>query len=97
MKRLREAPPRTIPGHDLISVDDYKDGAVKHIDNGKRNIALPSSDVLKFVYSGGFTVVIRPSGTEPQLKLYYSAAGKTRCEALSELNAFEHEFEESMG
>jgi Phosphomannomutase len=97
MKRLRAEPPKSIPGHELVSVDDYKNGATKHIDGGKRDIALPPSDVLKFIYSGGFSVVIRPSGTEPQLKLYYSAGGTTRCEALSGLNEFAHEFEETVG
>ncbi len=97
MTRLRAEPPKEIPGHKLEVVDDYINGAVKYIDNGARSITLPPSDALKFVYSGGFSVVIRPSGTEPQLKLYYSAGGKTRCEALSALEAFAHEFEESMG
>lgn len=97
MKMLREAPPKTIPGRELVAVEDYKNGDTKYIDGGRREIKLPPSDVLKFIYSDGCTVVIRPSGTEPQLKLYYAAGGATREEALAELDSFAGVFEETVG
>ncbi len=97
MKRLREAPPQEIPGRELLSVEDYKNGDTRKIDGGTREVKLPPSDVLKFNYSGGCSVVIRPSGTEPQLKLYYAAGGTTREAALAELDAFAGAFEETVG
>lgn len=48
---------------------------------------LPKSDVLKFSLEGGSTVVIRPSGTEPKLKMYISVTTEDRQEA----DAVEHQ------
>ena len=45
---------------------------------------LPKSDVLKFLLSGGVTVVVRPSGTEPKLKVYISVIAGNETEAMAE-------------
>ena len=42
---------------------------------------LPKADVLKFYLDGGTTLVVRPSGTEPKLKLYLSVTAKDETEA----------------
>ena len=97
MKMLREGPPKSIPGRELVAVEDYKNGDTKYIDGGKREIKLPPSDVIKFTYSDGCSVIVRPSGTEPQLKLYYAAGGTTREQALAELDSFIGTFEEAVG
>ena len=47
---------------------------------------LPKSDVLKFILEGGCTLVVRPSGTEPKLKLYLSVSAQSR-EAAQEAEA----------
>jgi phosphoglucomutase len=58
-------------GLKVLGVLDYKDG----LDG------LPPSDVLKFKLEGGSTVVIRPSGTEPKLKAYFSASADSEIAA----------------
>ena len=52
----------------IVKVYDYEKG----IDN------LPKSDVLKFVFVDGSWIAIRPSGTEPNIKVYYSVKGNDR-------------------
>ena len=97
MKMLREAPPKSIPGRELVAIKDYKNGDTSYIDGGKREVKLPPSDVLKFTCSDGCEVIIRPSGTEPQLKLYYAAGGETREGAQGQLESFIGAFEETVG
>ena len=60
MARLRSAPPKTLAGRAVTSVDDLSGG----LDD------LPPADVLRLRLSGEGRVVVRPSGTEPKLKCY---------------------------
>lgn len=60
MKRLRAHPPTHIAGHPVVSVEDYLHG----------KDSLPPSDVLRFWLANGSKLVIRPSGTEPKVKIY---------------------------
>lgn len=77
--------------HDLLPtiqvIEDYSKGVrqvIKSAENQK--IELPASDVLKFVVEGGSWFAVRPSGTEPKIKFYYSARGITQESALDTLN-----------
>lgn len=73
MSQLRENPPTSINGKNVETVYDYLKG-VKFANNyAQEKINLPASDVLKFELSDNISVVIRPSGTEPKLKIYISA------------------------
>ncbi|MBS0625762.1 MAG: phospho-sugar mutase [Verrucomicrobia bacterium] len=60
MKHLRKAPPAKIGSLQVTSIDDYLSGQT----------GLPSSDVLRFWLEDGSKLVIRPSGTEPKIKIY---------------------------
>lgn len=64
MARLRADPPAEIGGVHVERIEDLRDGFG----------ALPPSDVLRFVLAGGGRVMVRPSGTEPKLKVYIDTA-----------------------
>lgn len=58
---------------------------------------LPKSDVLKFMLSGGASCVVRPSGTEPKLKLYVSVSAKDRAAAEAEEEKLAKDVERIIG
>jgi len=71
MTRLRKNPPKTIGGMSVIIIEDYLRGFCKNLVNGLETpITLPKSDVLRFWLADKSKLVIRPSGTEPKVKLY---------------------------
>ncbi len=72
MTFLRTNPPQAIAGIPVTKVVDYK----KPEETG-----LPASNVLIYALEGGATVVVRPSGTEPKIKAYYTTLGKNLAEA----------------
>nr|WP_197980569.1 MULTISPECIES: phospho-sugar mutase [unclassified Frigoribacterium] len=62
--RLREAPPATVGSHRVDRVDDFRDGFG----------GFPAGDVLRYWFTDGSRVIVRPSGTEPKLKVYIDAS-----------------------
>lgn len=80
-KGLRECTPTEIAGKKVLSVRDYKSGKITDCTTGAvTDTGLPSSDILYYTCDGCITVV-RPSGTEPKLKMYFMANGKSIEEA----------------
>ena len=78
---LRECAPKEIAGKKVISIRDYKSGKIVNTVTGEEtDTGLPSSDILYYTCDGCITVV-RPSGTEPKLKMYFMANGKSVEEA----------------
>lgn len=78
MEKLRNDPPKELGGIKVVSVRDYKTGIITDLETGKTEpTGLPSSNVLYFVNANGDVVVVRPSGTEPKLKLYFLVNGQT--------------------
>ena len=72
-----ETPPTVIAGEKVVEVRDYKTLEAKDLLNGKVTaINLPKSDVLQFFTENGSKISIRPSGTEPKIKFYFSMKGK---------------------
>lgn len=65
-------------------IGDYKLGYIQYKDK-KEPTNLPKSDVVKFFLDDQSTITIRPSGTEPKLKVYYFANGQKRIDELKEL------------
>ncbi len=65
---LRECPPQEIAGHAVERIVDYQND-----DTG-----LPRSNVVRFFLEGGLEIVVRPSGTEPKLKVYLTITGKSK-------------------
>ncbi|OUQ43118.1 phosphoglucomutase [Gemmiger sp. An120] len=88
MQNLRQNPPAEFAGYKVVSVADYQartktdlaTGAVEPID-------LPAANVLIYALEGGASVVVRPSGTEPKIKTYFTTLGKDLAEAEAQKDA----------
>ncbi len=73
MSDLRGSPPKEIGGFSVVRVSDYEKSESLDIESGNiQKINLPSSNVLSYDLMGGCNVIIRPSGTEPKIKGYYT-------------------------
>ena len=84
MTELRKNPPKDIAGMKVTAVRDYLNGI--RTENGvSEPTGLPTSDVLYFELENGCWICVRPSGTEPKIKLYVNtnAAEKSQAEALN--------------
>lgn len=77
---LREQPPREIGGYPVETAADYQLGLVMSA-RGSRPTELPRSNVLKYTLSEGGWLCIRPSGTEPKLKIYFGVNQNSRAQA----------------
>ena len=76
MAKFRTIPPTVIAGEKVIEIRDYKLQEAKDLTTGKVTpITLPKSDVLQFFTESGSKITIRPSGTEPKIKFYFSMKG----------------------
>ncbi|MBQ7848411.1 MAG: phospho-sugar mutase [Clostridia bacterium] len=84
MAGLRENPPAELCGMKVTAVRDYKKGT-RTADGKVEPTGLPTSDVLYFELENGNWLCVRPSGTEPKIKLYINtnAADKAAAEALN--------------
>ena len=80
MAGLRDNPPAEIGGMKVTAVRDYKKG-IRTANGVTEPTGLPASDVLYFELEGGCWVCVRPSGTEPKIKLYVNSNAKERAEA----------------
>ncbi len=77
MSQLRNNPPKTIAGETVTVVRDYLNGTITDLSSGNREeTGLPSSNVLYYT-TENCVFVIRPSGTEPKIKLYFMAKGNS--------------------
>lgn len=94
MAALRASPFKTICGTDVARIRDYAAGTVRDIKTGAvTSTGLPKSDMLFFELSDGSNVIIRPSGTEPKIKIYIQANGADSVEVdqkLDTLAAFKY-------
>ena len=84
MAGLREKPPVEIAGVAVAQQKDYKDGSVVTVATGdKTTMELTGSNVLRYEMSDGTSLIVRPSGTEPKVKVYIMANGanKEDCDA----------------
>ena len=87
MADLRAAVPETIGGARVTVVRDYRSSIAKDLISGAETvIPLPKSNVLEFVLGEQGSVIIRPSGTEPKVKFYYTAVGEDASSAQSLLD-----------
>lgn len=82
MDGLRNNAPSTFGSMDVTVIDDYKTSVSTVLaDNITSKIDLPKSNVLAYTLTDGNKIIVRPSGTEPKIKAYITAIGKTKEEA----------------
>ena len=79
---MRAKSPKEIAGNAVVRINDYKtsisiDAATKE----QETLTLPKSNVLCFFLACGSSVIVRPSGTEPKIKIYINAVGETSADA----------------
>lgn len=78
MTSLKENPPKQMCGLDVVEFKDYSISLCKNTVTGSETVInLPKADVVSFALSDGSLVIVRPSGTEPKIKLYVNAMGET--------------------
>ncbi|WP_416394815.1 MULTISPECIES: phospho-sugar mutase [unclassified Curtobacterium] len=77
MASLRSTPPTTLGGLSVLAVTDYADGVE----------GFPPSDILRYDLSGDARVIVRPSGTEPKVKVYIDTVAATPAEAQALVDA----------
>ena len=77
MKNLRAQPPVQIAGVDVVVRKDYTDGSVVDCRTGEKStMELSGSNVLRYELADGTTILVRPSGTEPKIKVYILTQGR---------------------
>ena len=86
MAQLRAQQANEVGGQTIAEIKDYKAG----IDN------LPKADVLKYFLADGGWMAVRPSGTEPKIKFYYSVRGETMADAEAKVSALQNAVKEIM-
>ena len=87
MDGLRREPPADVAGVAIDAVIDYLPGAAMPVVGGVSEQVLPASNVLEWRLAGGSRVLLRPSGTEPKLKVYVFAKADSEAEAVALLDA----------
>ena len=76
MQSLRDVPPADIAGVAVTARTDYKDGTVTDCASGKVTASeLKGSNVLRYALADGTVILVRPSGTEPKIKVYILTLG----------------------
>lgn len=86
MEALRNETPTEINGSTVVKFDDYETSVSRDIKNGgEKKITLPRSNVLCFYMEDGCSLIVRPSGTEPKIKLYIGSVGHNCSEAENKL------------
>lgn len=91
MESIRAEAPSVINGHKAVRFDDYETSVSRNMcDGSERKITLPRSNVLAFYMEDGSSLIVRPSGTEPKIKLYLGSVGDTMEIAKTELSALEN-------
>ena len=92
MEEMRKNPPKEIGGAEVLSISDYKTGIVTEKD-GTKPTGLPSSNVLSYRLANNDILIVRPSGTEPKIKVYYMLQGKDVAETTAKCDRYQAQME----
>ena len=89
MAGLRADPPKEIGGTAVAQWKDYQDGSVVDVVTGEKSaMELSGSNVLRYELADGTSVIVRPSGTEPKVKVYILAQGKDRADCNAKVERY---------
>lgn len=98
MTDLRADPPKSIGGLKVVDIADYLASEETNLETGAKTVlTLPKSDVIAFKLEQGASVIIRPSGTEPKIKAYYTTIGDTRADAEAQEEKLIEDFKGILG
>lgn len=98
MSNLRDNPPAEVSGIEVVATADYKLSVAKDLKaDTEEVINLPKSNVLSYSLADGGAVIVRPSGTEPKIKVYLTSVGKTREESLALCDKLGKDMETKLG
>ncbi len=75
MEDFRTTPPAQLAGSKVVASIDYQTGIRKNVDGSEQEVDFPKSNVLQFLTEDSTKVSVRPSGTEPKIKFYFSVRG----------------------
>ena len=90
MQNLRDNTPAFIGGVAVKSAGDYKSGEVRDLESGEiGTTGQPSSDVLYYTLANEDKIIVRPSGTEPKIKIYILAHDDNKESLDGKLSAYE--------
>ncbi len=98
MTSMRSNPPKEIGGLNVVNVADYLESVSTNTVTGeKTEITLPKSNVLSYSLPDDNKVIIRPSGTEPKIKIYITSHADTRENAEKQTDIFAASIKALMG
>ncbi|MBQ5398221.1 MAG: phospho-sugar mutase [Ruminococcus sp.] len=98
MSALRENAPESVAGYKVVGISDYKLSVEKNLLTGEEKVInLPKSNVLQYNLEGDNMAIVRPSGTEPKIKIYLTAVGKDKADAQAVTDKLEQAMKEIMG
>ncbi len=90
MQNLRDNPPKVLGGVAVVKSGDYKTGVVTTLATGEtETTGQPTSDVLYYTLENEDKIIVRPSGTEPKIKIYILAHGTDAADTDKKVNAYE--------
>ena len=86
LENLRKNPPKTLANYEVIETRDYESGVIQNcLTQEKSTTGLPKSNVLYYQLENNAWCCVRPSGTEPKIKLYFGVKGKDEEDATNSL------------
>ena len=98
MTSLRNNPPKEIAGERVRLISDYETSVTKDTATGEETpITLPKSNVLSYRLDGATGVIVRPSGTEPKIKIYVTSVADTRENAQAKADQIAADMEKALG